>query len=217
MKIYNSNGNRFLIGEKEIDVVKNCEKYQCDGYLKVYSHQMEVINADGSKANLCVNGLHCFTHYLYDLNPEYKIYALVIDNVVYKSEILNTNPFVSRITIRKPRINRNFVDVGNQHLVLIDQDVDEASHLCERFNCNINYVHVRNRKCIEVITYERGVGFTKSCGSGNIASFAYANENDLCDNEIIAVNQGGVCFLKMKNQIEMTAMSSYEGDYENCG
>ena len=214
MKIYNANRNRFLIGEEDIDVVRMCDKHKCDGYLKVYSHQMKVMNADGSTASLCVNGLHCFTHYLYDTNPEYKIYALVIDNEVYKSEILNTNPFISRITIKRPRINRNFVDVGNQHLILIDQDNKEANNLCERFNCNINYVHIRDRKCIEVTTYERGVGYTQSCGSGNIASFSYAFENDLCDNQVIVVNKGGISSIQMKDQIEMTTMSNYEGDYE---
>lgn len=215
MKIYNANGNRFLIGEDDIDVVKMCEKYQCDGYLKVHSHQMTVINADGSKANLCVNGLHCFTHYLYDMNSEYKIYALVIENEVYKSEILNVKPFISRVTVKNPIVQRNFVDVGNQHLVLINHDLIEAKNLCERFECNINYVYIRDRKCIEVITYEKGVGFTKSCGSGNIASFAYVNENDLCDSQVIVVNQGGICSIHRKDKVEMTTMSIFEGEYEN--
>ena len=215
MKIYNANGNRFILGEEEINSVQLCKELKCDGYLKVFSHQMKVINADGSNANLCVNGLHCFTHYLYDKNPEYRVFALVIDSEVYKSEILNIKPFISKVSVKKPIINRNFVDVGNQHLIFVNQDMKDAKHLCERFDCNINYVYVRDRKCIEVITYERGVGFTKSCGSGNVASFAYCFENDMCDNQAIIVNQGGINFISIKERIEITTMSSYEGDYEN--
>lgn len=215
MKIYHANENRFLIGEKEIDVEKMCKEYQCDGYLQIYSHQMKIINADGSIASLCVNGLHCFTHYLYDMNPGYNIYALIIDNEVYKSEILNIKPFISRITIQKPKINRNFIDVGNQHYVLIDQEDENAKNLCERYNSNINYVHVRNRGCIEVKTYEKGVGFTKSCGSGNIASFAYCYHLDLCDEQVVVVNKGGICYLNMKDQIEITTISNYVGEYED--
>ena len=137
MKIYNANRNRFLIGEEDIDVVRMCNKHKCDGYLKVYSHQMKVINADGSTASLCVNGLHCFTHYLYDTNPEYKIYALVIDNEVYKSEILDIKPFTSRVTVNKSKINHNFVDVGNEHVVLMNHDIKNAKSLCERYE-NLN-------------------------------------------------------------------------------
>lgn len=215
MKIYNANGNRFLIGEEEIDVITMCKKYDCDGYLKVYSHQMKVFNADGSIASLCINGLHCFTHYLYDMNPEYKVYALVIDNEVYKSQILDINPFISRVTINKTKMNHNFVDVGNKHLIIIGEDLKDAKNLCERYDCNVNYVHVRNRKCLEITTYERGVGFTKSCGSGNVASFLYAYSNNICDDQVVVINKGGINYLMMNDKIETTVVSNYEGDYEN--
>ena len=85
MKIYEVNGNRFILGEEEIDVVNMCKEHHCDGYLQVCSHQMKVMNADGTHASLCMNGLHCFTHYLYDMNEKYDVFALVIENIVYKS------------------------------------------------------------------------------------------------------------------------------------
>ena len=210
MKIYNANGNRFLIGEEDIDVIQMCKEYDCDGYLKVVSHQMKIINADGSEASLCVNGLHCFTHYLYDMNHEYKVYALVIDNIVYKSEILNIKPFISKVTMNRPKIKRNFVDVGNLHLILINQDMVEDSNISKRYNCNVNHIHIKDRTCIEVTTYERGVGFTKSCGSGNIASSVYCNELDLCDNQIVVLNKGGISYVTIKDKIEIITISNYE-------
>lgn len=208
MKLYEANGNRFLIGEDEIDVVKMCNENACDGYLKVHSHQMKIFNADGSEASLCINGLHCFTHYLYDLDPNYSIFALVIDSEVYKSEIKQIEPFISTVSINHCNIYRNFVDVGNKHMMRFDK-MNNAEIYCKRYNCNINYIHVLNRGCIEVITYERGVGFTKSCGSGNIASSAYCYENDLCDSQIDVLNRGGISSVTIKNKIEITTMSSF--------
>ena len=209
MKIYEANGNRFLFGKKDVDVVGMCQEYECDGFLKVHSHQMRIFNADGSEASLCVNGLNCFAHYLHDENEEYNVYALVIGNEIYKCEILHKNPFISTVTLKLPSIYRNFVDVGNEHMILFDEDKSQAEQLCKRFDCNISYIRVINRKCIEVVAYERGVGFTMSCGSGNIACGYYCYVNDLCDSKIDILNEGGICSLDIKNDIEIKVMSRF--------
>lgn len=210
MKIYSVSGNRFMMGSEDIDVVSLCNKYECDGYLKINSHQISLFNKDNTNANLCVNGLHCFTQYLYELNQNYKIYALVMNHEVYKSEIINEYPFISKLTIKYPKIYRNFVNVGNNHMVIFENNYDKSKIYCARYDCNINYVKIINRKCIEVKTYERGVGFTLSCGSGNVSSAVYCYENDLCDYEVEVINDGGNCFISMGNTIEISSISKYE-------
>lgn len=210
MKIYNTNGNRFLMGYKDIDVKKYCDEYDCDGYLKVNSHQIEVFNKDNTKANLCVNGLHCFTKFLYDINLDYKLYALVINQEIYMSEIISIDPFISKIRIKLPKIFRNFVDVGNQHMIILDNDTSEAEHYSKRYDCNVDYVNIIDRNTMKVDTYERGVGFTLSCGSGNVASAAYCYENDLCDSSIKVINKGGSCDILIEKNIEITSMSVFE-------
>ncbi|MGN1343235.1 MAG: hypothetical protein ACI4U3_01555 [Traorella sp.] len=209
MKIYEVNGNRFILGHEDVDVEKLCNEYDCDGYLKIISHQIQILNKDGSSASLCVNGLHCFTQYLYDYDYKYKVYALITGNEVYKSEIMFADPFVSKISIKTPKVFRNFVSVGNEHMILIDEDSQDASILCNRYDCNINYVTIINRKCIKVKTYERGVGFTKSCGSGNVASAVYCYLNDLCDEQVDVINDGGLCSIELNDDIEITSMSRF--------
>lgn len=209
MKLYEASGNRFIIGEDDVDVVQMCKEYECDGYLKIYSHRMQVFNADGSEASLCVNGLNCFAHYLYDAHEEYHIYALVIGNEVYKCEIAQKNPFITTLTLKIPKIYRNFVDTGNEHMILFDSTTEKAEQLCARFDCNVSYVHVINRKCIEVKTYERGVGFTLSCGSGNVASAYYCYVNDFCDAQIDVLNEGGICSINIKKDIDIKVMSQF--------
>ncbi len=209
MKIYEANGNRFILGSEEIDVVQMCEKYACDGYLKIFSHRMSIYNADGSEALLCVNGLHCFAHYLYDESEKYDVFALVVQNEIYKCEILQKEPFISVVTVKIPIIYRNFVDIGNEHMILLDEDMENTAQLCKRFDCNISYVRILSQSCIEVRTYERGVGFTLSCGSGNIASSYYCYVNGLCDSQVNILNEGGVCFVDMSDEIEMKVMSRF--------
>ena len=209
MKIYEVSGNRFILGSEEIDVEKMCDEYECDGYLKIVSHQMQVFNKDNSPADLCVNGLHCFTQYLYDCDSKYKVYALIIGNEVYKSEIIYVDPYISKVSVRNPKVYRNFVSVGNEHMILLDEDIESAPVLCKRYDCNISYVKIINRKCIEVNTYERGVGFTLSCGSGNIASATYCYLNDLCDDYIDVFNEGGVCSIEIGDEVEITSMSRF--------
>lgn len=214
MKIYEANGNRFLIDRKMIDVKKCCKETKSDGFLFIHSHSMIIFNADGSKASLCVNGLHCFTHFLFDENKEYTLYALLIGNEIYKCEIVQKEPFISTVEIKKPKIFRNFVDVGNEHMILLNEQIDDASRLSKRYACNVNYVKIINQQYIEVKTYEKGVGFTKSCGSGNIASSYYCLSNDLVDDCIQVLNEGGVCEIKMHENILIQTPSQYVGEYE---
>lgn len=209
MNIYEANGNRFLIGSEEIEVEKMCKEYECDGYLKVHSHRMQVFNADNSEAMLCINGLACFANYLSENKKEYKQMALVIGSEVYACEIVNHQPFICRLRVKKPKIFRNFVNVGNNHLILVDEKKDHAESLCKRFDCNISYVNILNRKCLEVVTYERGVGFTRSCGSGNLASSYYCYVNDLCDNCLDILNIGGISSVEIKTDMVIQIMSRF--------
>lgn len=201
MKIYEANGNRFILGEEMVDVKEQCKQYLCDGFLLIHSHQMNVYNADGSQAELCLNGLHCFAHYLYDQHPEYRVYALLIGSEIYKCEILQVDPFISEVELKLPKIYRNFVDTGNEHYILFENDLSQAELLSKRYDCNVSYVKIINRKYIEVKTYERGVGFTKSCGSGNVASCYYCKFNGLCDDFVEVLNPGGVSSIQMKEKI----------------
>ena len=94
-------------------------------------------------------------------------------------------------------------------MILLDEDMENAAQLCKRFDCNISYVRILSQSCIEVRTYERRVGFTLSCGSGNIASSYYCYVNGLCDSQVNILNEGGVCFVDMSDEIEMKVMSRF--------
>ena len=87
--------------------------------------------------------------------------------------------------------------MGTHHTVVFIESFDELSEelgytLCHLSifddRTNVDFVVVKNRSELHVKTYERGVGFTKACGTGACASFVVAKMFGLCDNEV------DVCF-----------------------
>lgn len=83
--------------------------------------------------------------------------------------------------------------IGVIHTVIIVDDltkIDEnlASYFChlEIFEdrSNVDFVKVVNQNTLKVITYERGIGFTKACGTGACASFVITRINNLVDREV---------------------------------
>ena len=49
---------------------------------------------------------------------------------------------------------------------------------------NVNFVEIIDRENIKLKTYERGVGFTKACGTGGAASFVVLMSKNLIENHV---------------------------------
>lgn len=73
-------------------------------------------------------------------------------------------------------------DVSKVDVEKIGKVICEDSLFSEK--TNVNFVEIINKKNIKVITYERGVGITKACGTGCCASVEYAIKYGYCDNEV---------------------------------
>ncbi len=71
-----------------------------------------------------------------------------------------------------------FVKLGVPHAVLINDNglTDYAEEICShplfKEKTNVDFVTLRDKKNIALKTYERGVGWTKACGTGAAASAA---------------------------------------------
>lgn len=216
MKIYEGCGNRFIIDEEMIPLEKIAEK-ECDGFLLFNRKEMKVtiINRDQTIATLCVNGLRCIRHYLFDQGVEDKEIVLSIEQVPYSIVLVRKNPFICTVILKIPTIYRNFVDVGNTHFICLSKDMSEAKKISQRYDCNVNYVCVKNANQICLKTYERGVGFTQSCGSGACASAFYCMENQICNPIIEVIQSGGILIVEReKNRIKVTGKS--EAKHELC-
>ncbi len=163
---------------------------------------MRVLNADGSEAEMCGNGVRCIARYLDALrageNPAsgarrddcsiQTIAGRIYTTIVERGEIYRVRVNMGAPSVRHARTSSDgaaVVSVGNPHIVRFERaldDVDiarygEAMQRDTAFPRGIN-VHVAvidsAAKEIRMKHYERGAGETMACGTGAVAAAAAA-------------------------------------------
>ncbi|HVN67226.1 MAG TPA: diaminopimelate epimerase [Candidatus Sulfotelmatobacter sp.] len=178
-----------------------------DGLLIVWPskkahYRMQVINPDGSEAEMCGNGIRCFAKYVYETDKlkeelisvetlagtilpavipaEGKVVAVEVDMGVPK-QLQTSNlklPNNTLFTIQE-------ISMGNPHAVILTDDlaavdlptvgplIENDPHFPNR--TNVEFVQVLSDKELEVIVWERGAGETLACGTGACAAVVAAN------------------------------------------
>ena len=95
-----------------------------------------------------------------------------------------------------------FVQVGNPHMVMFrDEPWTEDEILAhgaalvgaEAFpeGMNIDFAHIHDRERVALTTYERGVGLTRACGSGALATAVAGREMAVLDDNVTVEMPGG--------------------------
>lgn len=160
---------------------------------------MDYRNADGSIAQMCGNGIRVFAHYLRASGMESRD-ELVIGSPAGPRPITvhHAGATLADISVDMGKANtlgpgsalvggRRFsglaVDVGNPHLACVDPDltVDDLAALDVAAPVSFDHAQFPEGVNIEVVTapsdgairmrvHERGVGETRSCGTGTVAA-----------------------------------------------
>jgi diaminopimelate epimerase len=156
---------------------------------------MDYRNADGSVAEMCGNGMRVFARYLVEAGlaqgPEFLIGSRAGDKAVVVHPDGSVTVHMGPATITGSSVaivdGQDFsgvaVDVGNPHLVsFVDDDVaglDLGS--APRYDgdffpdgVNLEFVNPLGEGALRMRVYERGVGETRSCGTGTVAAVAAA-------------------------------------------
>lgn len=220
MKIekYQANGNDFLIVEKILSKkkIKNlCSRHfgiGGDGLI-LYNKEdnyVEFFNADGSKATLCGNGIRCLGLYLkkHYLANEFEVYLKkniarikVLKNDEIKIYLKTKNEDVYKI--KKSHDNQFYlIDIGNNHAISIVDNLTNVKskkwdNIIDGKAYNLNFVKIVDVNKIKVLTYEIGVGFTLSCGSGSLSSVIVLNRLNLIPKKVEVINEGGNVFINL--------------------
>lgn len=151
----------------------------------------DLFNIDGSRAEVSGNGLACLSIFLYN-TKKIKNFSFVNSfyrNKVFYSRVINGGLVKVGFDLQDTKVlNKNYkdlclyeVNIPNPHLVVPIVDLDEekalnlAADIFTFFQKKYN-VHLFDYERMFMYTFERGVGFTYSCGSGTIAcSYIYIN------------------------------------------
>lgn len=170
--------------------------------------ELMVINSDGSMAQNCGNGLRIaalwfqksFGSTCVNIKLADRSYKATVED---EGKITVEMGLVSLKALLEqdwqylgPKVQVFDAEIGNKHLIIIDANLrpQEAikkiqSNYSNWALFNVNFVNSQTRSSV---VYERGVGFTKSCGSGAMAaavSLAYSQKiNGSCS---LTINQPG--------------------------
>jgi diaminopimelate epimerase len=160
---------------------------------------MDYRNADGSIAQMCGNGVRVFAHYLrasgLETRDEFVVGSLAGPRPVVLHHLDATNADVS-VDMGKANLlgpgqavvgGRTFsglaVDVGNPHLACVDAELTPQALAALDVAAPVSFDHTQfpDGVNVEVVTapvdgavsmrvHERGVGETRSCGTGTVAA-----------------------------------------------
>lgn len=160
---------------------------------------MDYRNADGSVAQMCGNGVRVFAHYLrasgMESRDEFVVGSLAGPRpvVVHRADATTADISVDmgkantlgpgKAVVGGRRFSGLAVDVGNPHLACVDQDLtpDALAALDVAAPVSFDATQFPDGVNVEIVTapadgavhmrvHERGVGETRSCGTGTVAA-----------------------------------------------
>lgn len=116
--------------------------------------------------------------------------------------ISNEEEFLeSELLVDGTSIEMSVVSVGNPHAVIFTDDLEEVpldelgpvieTHPAFPQKINVHFVKILNRNEIEMITWERGVGFTMACGTGATSCVITGFKLDKLDETVLVHLPGG--------------------------
>ncbi|MBC7464129.1 MAG: diaminopimelate epimerase [Actinobacteria bacterium] len=167
-----------------------------DGLIRIVKHDgvwfMDYRNADGSLAEMCGNGIRVMAKYLVERGHQKEgIFAIDTrdgrkhlrvpnngDITVNIGQVTDENSEVTVFANGKTWNALN-ISVGNPHAVAFVDSVEDAGDLAEApivrpkdeypEGVNVEFVEFLDGNEIKMRVYERGVGETRSCGTGTCA------------------------------------------------
>ena len=142
---------------------------------------MDYRNADGTIAEMCGNGVRVYARYLVDTGlARPGMLRLATRRGVLEVDVEPGPDGVVTVDMGPAEVGEDidvdgamatFVSMGNPHAVLPVDSVEALGALkTARLDLNVSYVEERGPAAIAMRVHERGVGETRSCGTGACAA-----------------------------------------------
>lgn len=184
---------------------------------RIADFRMDMYNADGSRGEMCGNGIRCIGKYVYDKGITGKTKLMietaaglrslklqVEDGKAVSATVDMGRPVILpklSITVRGTSYTVYPVSVGNPHIVVYAgaPEVLNLPELGPAFEChsafpnrtNTEFVEVESRNALRMRVWERGSGETLACGTGACAALAASAGLGLIDRTAVVRLRGG--------------------------
>ena len=161
--------------------------------------RMSFRNADGSTAEMCGNGIRCLALHAWDADREKRQWVVETDSGLRRCVVFGSRGFEGvdaemgpaaidggldeEMDLEGARLRITRVKTGNPHAVTFDPVAPDAratlgpaieTHPLFPDRTNVEFVETRGPRHLVVTVWERGVGFTRACGTGACAVAAAA-------------------------------------------
>lgn len=231
-------GNDFILVEQEIAPDRAralCDRRRgigADGVLSLMregaGYRMVVINADGSRPEMCGNGLRCAVGWAAaraglergeidiatDAGPRPSVFERDEEGHYRVRAAMGRARVGEPYTFEAGRAYQFLpVDVGNPHAVSfdahVDADLDVVGPALERHQpggVNVELCHHLDDGSVEVRVWERGVGRTLACGTGACAVATAAVVRGLArvGEPVTVVLPGGPLAITVSSELDLT-------------
>jgi diaminopimelate epimerase len=172
--------------------------------------RMRTLNADGTEAEMCGNGIRCAARWLDEAGEGERI-AFETPAGVVSTEIVARGPeYLVRVAMGRPNIrdrslpmlpDGTFVEIGNPHVVILRAnaehvDLEAVAEALQHeplfpFGTNVHVAATGGERTLRVRHWERGVGLTMACGTGAVACAAVAIERGAVTSPVEVIVPGG--------------------------
>jgi len=152
--------------------------------------QMTVYNSDGSRPEMCGNGLRCVAQYLvdtrrvgahgFDIATDAGMKRVQVSDGMVEVDMGAIETIgLMEVEVDDRGFNGYFLDAGNPHFVVFEawneQEPEKfgdrlATHPLFPEGANISFASVKRSNVIELRVWERGCGLTMACGTGACAT-----------------------------------------------
>ncbi len=177
--------------------------------------EMEMYNADGSRGEMCGNGIRCVGKYVYEkgLTDKTAVSIETLAGIKHLELIVeNQKAAAVRVEMGKPEFAAEKVPV------LADtKEVINSPLMVNGKEYFVTCVSVGNEKTLRMRVWERGSGETLACGTGACAAAAAAAVNQFTGENVTVHLLGGdlnIQWDRSKDRIYMTgeAAEVFEGE-----
>lgn len=207
-------GNDFILILNDLntalDIKKLCNRHEgigADGLILIDSYfNIKIYNSDGSEAKMCGNGMRCVCKLLNYLTKKNEFNVFLNQNKIPLKQIDdNTANVLMPQPIMITYENGYFVTLLNNHYIILTHHLDYFQfndtliNISINNHCNVHAVEIINQKEIKMKSYEYGVGRTKSCGSGSVATFFALYMLNKVNQKVNIIQEGGIVTCLCKN------------------
>lgn len=234
-------GNNFIVIDDALALSKKKIRELCslekgigaDGILLINEEKgmiplVRIYNKDGSEAKMCGNGLKIISYYYKNIAQRVELPREVMTKSGKK--IIGYEGIEYYVEVPWPKFRKKIqigkeewwsFQTGNNHVLKIVSSISKAMLIDDVMKyrlgeMNVSYLKKENERRYEILTYERGVGITASCGSAALSAYALLRKLG-CQYQTLHIScPGGVHKIAERDgvlRLSSTVTYCYRGEY----